>query len=74
MTCNVGGVERPIRIIIGLTLLAIATFAALPRGWTVAMYVLGTIALVTGAIGFCPAWSLMGINTCTVDTRKRRAA
>ena len=74
MTCNVGGVERPIRIIVGLALLALASFAALPMGWMIAFYVLGTVALVTGAIGFCPAWSLMGINTCEVNTTRKKAA
>ena len=64
MTCNVGGVERPIRMIVGLALLAIATFAALPTGWMIALYVIGGVALVTGAIRFCPAWALFGMNTC----------
>jgi hypothetical protein len=64
MTCNVGGIERPIRIVIGLVLLAVGVFAGLPPvGMGVAM-VLGTVALVTGAIGYCPAWTLLGINTC----------
>jgi hypothetical protein len=29
-------------------------------------YVVGVVALVTGAIGYCPAWQLFGINTCPV--------
>ena len=64
MTCNVGDIERPTGIIVGLALLAIATFAALPTGWMIALYVIGGVALVTGAIGFCPAWALFGMNTC----------
>jgi Inner membrane protein YgaP-like, transmembrane domain len=64
MTCNVGGVERPIRIVVGIALLGIGAFAVLPPVGTGIVLVLGTIALVTGAIGFCPAWSLLGINTC----------
>ena len=74
MTCNVGGVERPIRIIVGLALLAIASFAALPMAWTIAFYVLGTVALVAGAIGSCPVWSLMGINTGELNTTRKKAA
>jgi hypothetical protein len=74
MTCNVGGVERPIRIILGLAILAIAAFASLPTGWMVAFYVIGGVALVTGAVGFCPAWRLMGINTCPVNTTRKKAA
>ena len=73
MTCNVGGVERAIRIIVGLALVAIAAFAALPTGWMVAFYVIGGVMLATGAIGFCPAWSLVGINTCAITTTKRAA-
>ena len=31
MTCNVGGVERPIRIVVGIALLGIGAFAGCPR-------------------------------------------
>ena len=64
MTCNVGGIERPTRIIVGLALLAIGTFAALPTGWMIALYAIGAVAMVTGAVGFCPGRSLLGINIC----------
>lgn len=64
MTCNVGGIERPIRIGLGLILLGVGAFAGLPPLATAVAYVVGAVALVTGAIGFCPAWSLLGINTC----------
>ncbi len=64
MTCNVGGVERPIRIALGVLLLAVGALADLPPvgAWIIAA--VGIVALVTGAIGFCPAWKLFGINTC----------
>jgi DUF2892 family protein len=64
MTCNVGGIERPIRIVLGVVLLGIGAFAGLPVEATILMFVVGTIALVTGAISFCPVWSLLGVNTC----------
>ncbi len=64
MTCNVGGVERPIRIIIGLALLAIGAFGSLPAWGMGIAFVVGAVALVTGTIGYCPAWQLIGINTC----------
>jgi hypothetical protein len=64
MTCNVGGVERPIRIVLGIALLGIGAFAGLPPVGTGIALVVGTIALVTGAIGFCPVWTLLGISTC----------
>lgn len=68
MTCNVGGIERPIRIVVGVALLAVGAFAGLPPVGTGVAMVVGTIALVTGAIGYCPAWSLLGINTCPAQT------
>jgi hypothetical protein len=55
MQCR--GVERPIRNVVGIALLGIGAFARLPP--------VGTgIASVLGMIGFCPAWTLLGINTC----------
>ncbi len=64
MTCNVGGIERPIRMVIGILLLGIGAFAELPPIGTGVALVAGTVALVTGAISFCPLWALFGINTC----------
>jgi hypothetical protein len=34
-------------------------------------FVVGTIALVTGAIGFCPLWTVFGINTCPMSQGKK---
>ena len=64
MTCNVGGIERPIRVLVGILMLAIGAFANLPSIGTAIVLVLGSIALVTGAIGYCPLWALFGMNTC----------
>lgn len=71
MSCNLGGIERPVRIVLGVLLVGIGAFADLPPigvGLTLAA---GTIALVTGAIGFCPVWSVFGINTCPLSSGKR---
>ena len=72
MTSNVGGIERPIRIVVGILLLGIGAFAGLPAIGTGIALVVGTIALVTGAIGYCPAWSLLGINTCPTTPGDKR--
>ena len=62
MKCNVGGLERAIRIIIGFVALSLAYFS-----WTgteaVLGYIVGGIALVTGLIRFCPLSALLGIST-----------
>lgn len=72
MTCNVGGIERSIRIAVGILLLAAGAFGELPAWGTAVVYIVGTVALVTGAIGFCPAWMLFGINTCPAAPAGKR--
>ena len=64
MTCNVGGIERPIRIVLGVILLALALFGQMPTPGAWTLGIIGAIALLTGTIGFCPAWKLFGMNTC----------
>jgi hypothetical protein len=64
MRNNVGGVERPIRIILGVVLLGVGAFGGLSAMWMALLFVVGTVLLVTGAIGYCPAWWMLGINTC----------
>ncbi len=64
MSCNVGGIERPVRIVMGILLLGVGAFAELAVAATAVVFVLGTIALVTGAIGYCPVWTLLEVNTC----------
>jgi uncharacterized membrane protein HdeD (DUF308 family) len=70
MTCNVGGVERPIRILLGILMLGIGSFTNLSLIGTAIALTLGTIALVTGVIEYCPLWTLLGVNTC--PTRNSR--
>ena len=64
MSHNVGGTEQLIRIILGIVLLAAGYFHYLSGTMAIIAYVVGAIALLTGLIRFCPAWSLFGINTC----------
>jgi hypothetical protein len=42
-------------------------------GWVVGvMFVIGGVAMLTGLIGFCPAWKLFGINTCGLKGSEQR--
>lgn len=63
MMCNLGMTERVIRIGIGVILLALAGLAELPTWGTIVALVVALIAIVTGTVGFCPAWKLLGIDT-----------
>ena len=59
MPCNEGKVDRARRVIVGLVLLAMVFVGPqTPWGWV------GLVPLLTGIFGFCPAYKLLGINTC----------
>jgi len=59
---NVGKIDRILRIVVGLALLA--GFAFNPGGSYSWLYLIGIIPLVTGLMGNCPAYSLFGMSTC----------
>jgi len=64
MSCNVGGADKVVRIVVGIALLILAVFSPIDTVWRVLAGVLAAIALVTALIGFCPLNSLLGIDTC----------
>jgi hypothetical protein len=64
MTRNVGAMERGVRLLVGIVLLGVAFFHAVNGTAAVVAYVVGTVAVVTGLVQYCPAWSILGINTC----------
>jgi len=64
MAVNVGGTDKVIRIVLGVALLALGLFQVVTGSWAIAAYVVGTIALATGVVGFCPAWAVFKVNTC----------
>jgi Protein of unknown function (DUF2892) len=59
MQVNAGTVDRVIRVAAGLGLVAAAATGAV-GAWGY----LGVVLIATGAIGFCPAYTLLGIRTC----------
>ncbi|OCW97282.1 DUF2892 domain-containing protein [Alishewanella sp. HH-ZS] len=59
MQANVGGIDKVLRIIVGVVLIAAAATGMIGWwGW------LGAIPLLTGLFNFCPAYTLFGIKTC----------
>lgn len=65
MTCNVGGIERPIRIGAGLLAITIGLFAGFSTAIAGTALAVGAILLLTGALGYCPLFTLFGISTCS---------
>lgn len=58
MKLNVGGIDRILRIVVGAALVAATAMGSLPVwGW------IGIVPLVTGAVGFCPLYPLLGFSS-----------
>ena len=65
MTCNIGRIERVMRAIVGLGLIAIVFVGPqTPWGW------FGLAPLATAVLGWCPPYALLGISTCGAKTPK----
>ncbi|PKM17136.1 MAG: DUF2892 domain-containing protein [Gammaproteobacteria bacterium HGW-Gammaproteobacteria-15] len=62
MQANVGGIDKGLRIIAGVTLMTLAATGTIGVwGW------LGIVPLLTGLFNFCPLYSLLGIKTCKIN-------
>lgn len=59
MNANVGGIDRILRIVVGLVLLSLV-FVGPKTLWGL----VGLVPLATGFMRFCPVYPLLGINTC----------
>lgn len=59
MKSNVGGLDRILRVLVGIALIALTLTGTIGVwGW------IGVIPLLTGALGSCPLYSIVGLNTC----------
>jgi len=59
MKANVGGIDRILRIVVGLVLIALTLTGTIGVwGW------IGVVPLATGAFSFCPLYPLLGFSTC----------
>ncbi len=59
MSANVGGIDRILRIVVGIALIVWAAVLGGPVwAW------IGVVPLATGLIKFCPLYPILGMNTC----------
>lgn len=64
MKTNEGGLDRALRVIAGLVLIGLAASG------TVGVWgYIGLVPLATGLMGWCPLYTLLGINTCPMKAR-----
>lgn len=61
MKHNVGMLDRGIRILVGLALLAVFFMADGPARW---IGLIGIVPLGTAAMGWCPLYAVFGLSTC----------
>lgn len=65
MKMNEGKLDRLLRVVAGVVILSLVFVGPrTPWAW------LGLVPLLTGLIGFCPLYAILGINTCGVPRTK----
>jgi hypothetical protein len=64
MKLNVGGIDRILRIVVGLALIGL-TLAGMIGAWGW----IGVVPLLTGAFKFCPLYTVIGLNSCPMDKK-----
>ena len=63
---NEGTIDRVLRVLVGAGVLSLVFIGPeTPLGW------IGVVPLVTGLIGSCPAYTLLGIRTCPMSKARR---
>lgn len=65
MKKNEGNLDRIIRVVFGVGLLSIA-FVGPQTPWGY----IGIVPILTGLLGFCPLYTLLGISTCPVHAKE----
>ena len=65
MKSNVGTIDRTLRFVGGLALIVLAALGKV--GW---WGYIGIVPLATGLFRFCPAYTLLGLRTCPLDSTK----
>ena len=64
MKTNEGGLDRILRILAGLALIGLTLNGNIGVwGWV------GVVPLATGALGWCPLYTLLGINSCPMKSK-----
>lgn len=60
---NVGGIDKTLRIVVGLVLISLVFLGPQTLwGWV------GLVPLVTGLFGFCPLYKIFGLNSCPIKS------
>jgi hypothetical protein len=63
MKTNESGLDRIIRVVVGIVLLGLYFMGIVTGGLGVVFIIVGAIALITGVVGFCPLYALLKLST-----------
>lgn len=63
MQKNIGGIDKIARILVGIALIVWALTGGPLWAW------IGVMPLATGLLGWCPAYTLFGMNTCPLNKK-----
>lgn len=69
MTTNEGTIDRVIRAVLGIAALLGSLTLGLGTVGGIVLVVVAAVLLVTAAVGFCPLYRVLGLNTCPVNNR-----
>lgn len=64
---NVGRIDRILRVVLGIVLLAFVVFVDDPIRWA---GLIGIVPLLTGLVGTCPIYRILGVSTCPVSASR----
>lgn len=66
MKANVGGIDRVLRIVVGLAVLSLVfVLEGTARWWGL----VGLVPLLTGIVRFCPVYPLLGVSSCPLERK-----
>ena len=68
MNKNVGTIDRTVRTIVGIAAIAAYVFGMVSGTLGIISLIVGIVMLGTAAIGWCPPYALLGINSCGVKS------
>lgn len=67
MKANVGGFDRAVRMVAGIVLLSLVFILEGNARW---WGLIGLVPLMTGLLRWCPAYTLLGLNTCPLREKR----
>jgi hypothetical protein len=67
MKTNVGTIDRTIRVVVGVALLSLLIVVEGGQRW---VGLVGIVPLATALFGYCPLYTVLGVQTCAPTTHR----